>query len=99
MPVDVPQVVTIGVDGEPFEFRPGEINGRIVRMVRAATGLSVARALQTLADDPDVDVLAAVVFAAALQADPTADFDRIEGICTYDAEYTVDMGAGELGEV
>lgn len=86
------QVFTIVVDGRRYEFRPDRITGTITGRVRAATGLSLARAAQTLIDDPDIDVLAAVCYAAALQTDRTVTYEQVADSITYQSAVTVEIG-------
>ena len=84
---------TINVGDQTFIFRPGEITARISRQVRGATGgLGILKALSTLETEPDLDILAAICYAAQLQTDPgTADYDKIEASFTYTDEITMDV--------
>lgn len=75
------------------EFRPAEMTPKISRKVRQETGVSVAKAMVLVETDPDLDLIAAIVYAGALQADMTADLEELEEWVTYDAEYEVDFGA------
>lgn len=84
------QVIVITVDGRRYEFNPARITGTIAGRVRAATGLSVARAGQLLLTDPDIDVFAAVCFAAKLQTDPAASYESVADAITYTSEVTVE---------
>lgn len=86
--------ITINVGDQTFVFRPGEITARISRQVRAAThGLGILKALSTLDTEPDLDILAAICYAAQLQTDPDrADYDKIEESFTYADEITMEVG-------
>lgn len=71
------QMIKISVNGDVYEFRPGEMTPRIARLVRQRTGMSAAKAHEQLGSDPDVDVVAVLCYAAALQSDVNADWDKL----------------------
>ncbi len=85
--------ITIHVGEQTFVFRPAEVTARISRQVRGATGgLGILKALSTLETEPDLDILAAICYAAQLQTDPDkADYDKIEASFTYADEITMDV--------
>lgn len=84
--------VTITVDGTDYTFYPERVTAEIARQVRQAAGMSVLRAVQSFESDPDIDVVAVVCYAAALQQNQKADFATIEQTLTYGSEITVDAG-------
>lgn len=91
--------VTITVDGDhSFTFRSGDITARIARQVRQATGMSLMKAMRLLGEEPDLDVLAAVCYAGALQTNPSYPFDEIEQLITYDADYDASIDDVEEGD-
>lgn len=93
------QVVVITVDDVDYRFYPERITGLVAGKVRAATSRSVQSAVQALADDPDLDVLAVLCFAAALQTDPTASYETIAGSISYGSAIAINPDEGEVGEV
>lgn len=87
-----PMVITITIDeNTSFELRPDEITATISRKVREATGISLRKAMELLSSDPDLDVFAAICYAAALQTNPNYPFDDIEAKLTYDTSLEVDV--------
>lgn len=97
-----PPNVVIRVGDTFYNFRPGEITARIARRVRQETGMSLVRAQELLAEQPDLDVFATVCFAAALQTDPArASLDEIDEQLSYVSEIEVtvqDAGEGDDGD-
>lgn len=90
--------VIITVDGKAYEFRPGDVTGKIARLVRHATGMSLSKAMQQLVDDADLDNLAVVMYAASLQAGSPESFEEIEESISYGSEVTVEQVEAEQGE-
>ena len=88
-----PEQIIIRVGEQTFVFRPGEVTARISRQVRAATGgLGILKALTALDSEPDLDILAAICYAAQLQTDPDkADYDTLEKSFTYADEITMEV--------
>lgn len=84
--------VTITVDGTAYTFYPERITAEIARQVRQASGMSVLRAVQSFESDPDIDVVAVVCYAAALQQNMKVEFASIEQSLSYGSEITVDAG-------
>jgi hypothetical protein len=60
-------VVTIKVDGETYEFRPGEVTARQVSEVRKETGMSVRAVMEQAQSDPDLDTIGALIYLARCQ--------------------------------
>jgi len=88
-------VIVIVVDGTKYELRPGALTGKIVRKVRETTGRSLQSAMNDLAEDPDLDSLAIVCYAAALQSRGKADFDKIESSISYSSDITIEQKEDE----
>ena len=83
--------IVIQIDGVTYELTPGNLTGAIVRQVREATGMSLNKAMQQMADDADLDTLAVVCFAAALQAGKKADFSKIEASVSYTSDIKIEQ--------
>ena len=87
-----PEQVIIGVGDTKFIFRPGEITPKISRRVRTETGMGLLQALTMLGTEPDIDILAAICFAAAIQTDPdNADLAKIDEAFNYTSDVTLDI--------
>ena len=89
---DGPEQVVIGVGDTKYIFRPGEITPKISRKVRSETGMGLLQALTMLGSEPDIDILAAICFAAALQTDfNKADLADIDEAFNYTTDVTLDV--------
>lgn len=87
-----PEVMEIGIDGRTFRFRPNEITAKVARRVRQDAGMSIQKAMSLLDTDADIDVLATIAFAGAVQSDPkTADIDDIDNLLSYGSDVTLEF--------
>lgn len=76
--------VTIGVDGQPYTLRLGEMTAALVRELRAETGRSFTTFMGDLGgSDPDLDVIAVIVWLARRQAGETVTLADVEAGLTY----------------
>lgn len=66
----------IVVGDDEYEFRPDDMTPKVARRVREDTGMSAAAAHRQLSTDPDIDVVAVLCYAAALQSDVDVDWDK-----------------------
>ena len=79
-------VVSLTVDGNTYEIRPSEIDGRLAMQIRRATGASLRSLLEIAGDDPDIDVIAALVWVARRQSGEDVEFDDVAATITYGSE-------------
>lgn len=87
-------VITIIINGDSYKLRPGDLTGRLIAKVRGATGQSLRSALEALSEDPDIDALSALCYAAALQEGRDVRYDEIADGITYGSEIDVVIGNG-----
>lgn len=79
--------ITIRLDGSAYTLRAGEVNALDASMLRRATGLSVQGLFSAAATDPDIDVIAAVVWMARRQAgETTLMYETVARQVTYDSD-------------
>ena len=87
-----PSIVIIKVAGKEYRYRPGAVTSKIARRVRQQTGGGLLDALTALSETPDIDMLATICYAAALQTDfNTASLDEIDEAFSYDAEIELEF--------
>lgn len=82
--------ITLKVDGERYTFYPERVTAKIARLVRQASGMSIAQASVGFSESPDIDALAVIVYAAALQAGRDVSFTEIEENITYGSALEVE---------
>jgi len=79
--------LTVKVDGTPHTFRPTEMTARLVGDLRRATGMGVNGLMQlAIGDDPDIDILAAIVWMARRQAGEAVTYETVADSITYDSD-------------
>ena len=87
-----PKLVIITIDGKKYRYRPGSVTSKIARRVRQHTGSGLINALTAMTETPDIDMLATICYAAALQTDfDTANLDEIDDSLSYDAEIEIEF--------
>ncbi len=93
-------VITIKVDDDAFELRLDEINAVDSTAVRNATGMSLRGLLDAAESDPDIDVIAALVWLARRQGgEPRLAFATVAAEINYDSSFDVGRaGTVEAGE-
>lgn len=76
-----PTVVAISVDGVTYTLRVDELSALDTRALRSETGHSLRKVLVAAQEDPDIDVIAALVWLARRQKGETVSFELVaEGI-------------------
>lgn len=58
------QGVSLSIDGEAYVVRVGDVTPQIARELRAESGMSFMRLINTVTVDPDIDVVSAFVWVA-----------------------------------
>jgi hypothetical protein len=77
--------ITVSVDGVKYSLFPQELSARDTTDVRRATGMSFRFLMEAAGKDPDLDVVAAVVWLARRQAGESVTFDEVANAIGYDA--------------
>ena len=76
--------MTVKVDGIPYTFRPNEASAAMTGSLRRAIGMGMAGLMQAAGSDPDIDILAAIVWLARLQAGESITYLEVAEAITYD---------------
>ena len=75
-----------------YRYRPGAVTSKNARRVRQHTGSGLINALTAMTETPDIDMLATICYAAALQTDfNTASLDEIDEAFSYDADIEIEF--------
>ena len=82
-----PADVTIKVDGSEYPVWLSELSALDSAALRAETGFSVRAVLAAASDDPDLDVVAAIVWLSRRQAGDPVSFAEVAAGIGYDAEF------------
>lgn len=85
--------ITITVDGVSSVFRPSEVSALHAGELRKATGMSLSGVLTAATADPDLDVLAALVWLARRQAGEAVTYAEVAGGITYGSKIETDDDA------
>lgn len=94
--------LTVNLDGEAYVFRPNDTTAKMAGELRRECGMSVNKIMALAADDPDLDVIAAVVFLARRQRGEKVTYDEVASAITYGSELDTSSTTGdaiEPGEV
>lgn len=69
--------VRLTIDGEVFEARVGDVTSVIARELRQASGMSFMKLINTVGEDPDIDVVSAFVWVARRIKGEQVAFDDV----------------------
>lgn len=75
--------ITVVVDDVAHVFRPGEMSALDASALRKEAGMSLRSLLSQINDDPDLDVVAAIVWLARRQAGNPASFTEVAEAISY----------------
>jgi hypothetical protein len=89
--VDAELSIVIDVDGASHTLFPNLLTGQDTRAVREQTGMSLRRLIECAQDDPDIDVLAALVWIARCQAGETVDVDHVAAQINYQTKFDINQ--------
>ncbi len=78
--------LTIKLDGATHVCRPSEITAKMAGQLRRESGLSVVGVMEAAGSDPDLDVIASIVWLARHQAGETVSWDEVASAITYDSD-------------
>lgn len=69
--------IRMTLDGEVYELRVGDVTSTLTRELRARSGMSFNRLMETVTTDPDTDVIAAFIWLARRVAGEDVAFDDV----------------------
>lgn len=78
--------ITVKVDGEPFTVRPNEVSAKMVGQLRRVTGFSLQTLMAAAGEEPDLDVIAALVWLARRQTGENVNYDKVAEALTYESD-------------
>jgi hypothetical protein len=88
--------LAISVNGTVHHFRLADATAIDARDCRRATGLGLPSLLASAAENPDIDIVAAIVWLARRQAgDRAVTFERVAKDIGYDADISVADDEGD----
>lgn len=90
-------VFSFYVDKRLVTFRRGEMTGLMSAKVRKETGMSFVAVLSLIETDPDMDLVAILVWVSRMQSGETVSFEDVASEINYDTEYDFD-GEAEPAE-
>lgn len=82
--------ITIKIDGESYTVRPSEVTAKMAGQLRKQSGMSVRSVMVAAGDDPDLDVVAALVWLARRQRGEKVTWDEVAEAITYDSDLQTD---------
>ncbi|HEY9391367.1 MAG TPA: hypothetical protein VIR27_16580 [Mycobacteriales bacterium] len=82
--------VRVTLDGVAYTLHMGELSAMDASALRRETGMSVAGLLSAIQSDPDIDILAAVVWLARRQDGDRVTFDEVASGIGYDSDLTTE---------
>jgi hypothetical protein len=88
----------ITVDGTVYVIRLGDLPGTLVGEFRRQVGMSVRAAFELCANDPDLDVLAGMVWLGRRQAGEAVSYAEVASAITYGSALDVEEPAAEEPE-
>lgn len=87
---DQPEIVVV-IDGEKYPFRLSEITARDSGALRSATGMSLRAIMSAAKTDPDIDVIAALVWLSRRQhGEKTLAYDDVAAEIGYDTTFDLE---------
>jgi hypothetical protein len=82
--------VTLTVDGKSYTVRAGDLTGLDVAALRREVGMSFAGIMTAMGRDPDVDLVAALIWLSRrIDGETTLAFDEVAADIGYDLELEV----------
>lgn len=88
--------VTIKVDGRPYTLRVDEVCAIDAAALRRATGMSLRSLIEASNADPDIDVIAALVWLARRQTgEPNLTFDDAARSISYRSDFDLGQEADD----
>jgi hypothetical protein len=81
--------VMITLDGTKHAVYPNLLTAKDIAAVRAQAGMSVRKLVELAGDDPDIDVIAALVWVARCQAGEKVSLSDVSDGITYESKLEV----------
>jgi hypothetical protein len=78
--------IGVRVDGQEFVVRPSEITAKQAGALRRETGFSFQGLMRAANTDPDLDVIAAIVWLARLQRGEVSSYESVASALDYESE-------------
>lgn len=79
--------ITIKVDDETYTVRPSELNAKLAGQLRKESSMSVRSVMVAAGEDPDLDVIAALVWLARRQRGEDVSWDEVAEAISYDSDF------------
>jgi len=84
--------ITITADGKKYPLSVGDVTSLDVVALRRATGMGVRALVGAAATDPDIDVIAAIVWLSRRsQGERALRFEEVAADLSYDTSYQIDF--------
>ncbi len=91
--------ITVKLDGNAYTFRMSEVSALDTGTLRRATGMSLSKIMQCALEDPDIDVVSALVWLARRQnGEPKLTYGAVAGELGYDSEFDLETEEVEAPE-
>lgn len=90
--------IVFQIDGADFTLYPNLVDSAGARAVREQTGMSYRKVLANLEDDPDIDLVAVLVWVARCQAGEKINFDEVAAGIDYTSKIDVQTAEQPVGD-
>lgn len=92
--------ITVNLDGVDYTVRMGDLSSVDTMALRRATGFSFMGLMRAASADPDIDLIAALVWLSRrVDGEKLLDFDQVAQEIGYDAEIDLkDAGDDDEGD-
>lgn len=81
--------VTLSLDGVQHVLYPNLLTAQDLGAVRGQVGMSLRKLIECAQDDPDLDIIAALIWVARCQGGESVTFDEVAAGITYQSKLDV----------
>lgn len=81
--------IVVKLDGEVHVLRPAEVNAKQSGMLRRQAGMTLGGLMDAANENPDLDVVAMLVWLARLQAGDDVTFDEVAEAITFESDFAM----------